>query len=146
MNKFFLVGSGDRYGDRVQCGERPGVDWPCNEQDPMGGGNIPDPLTAFNHHMELADDELYLLTGWIQISRTQVYFRVNLAEQRWLANKARAAAPLYPLSGPYAKWVRWDGKPVSLAVRAHQSVDQGRVVIWLEAMQDPNTTGSFIRN
>ena len=96
-----------------------------------GGGDVPTPFEATDAKFELADGEIYLLTGRVELMPSLMddsgsirpYLAVNLTQYPWLANAKRTESPYYVLEGTSRKWKAWDRFPVKLLCRAH-----GRIV------------------
>lgn len=83
-----------------------------------GDGHSPDPLNVFNQHVELADGELYLLRGRVELRRKQPAFSVDIGEHPWLASLKRKGNPHYLIEGTASYWRAYDGSYGELAARA----------------------------
>lgn len=94
-----------------------------------GGHDVPTPFEVVNSKFELADGEIYQLTGNIVFEKDVLgdtiyrkpYLAVDLSYTPWLRNKGRARFPYYPLDESYA-WRELEGKKVILLVRAHGKI------------------------
>lgn len=110
-----------------------------------GGGEVPTPF-SINRHFELADQELYVLSGKVVIlSETEVnpkspnayqapraYLQINLEHSPWLANDRRVRRPYYRLKGSYLEYVRACSKKVTHLFRAHGLIENQAYLIELE--------------
>jgi hypothetical protein len=75
---------------------------------------------------ELAAGETYILSGKIQIiSGQHVFLKVDLVEFPWLASAARKAFPLYRIDDSVSRWIKHDGKYLSILATA-------RIAIWAD--------------
>jgi hypothetical protein len=63
-------------------------------------GTVPFPFEALNRHVELADDEVYLLQGIIYKSDGQFYLNIDFDLHPWLANPGRRENPFYAIRVP----------------------------------------------
>lgn len=122
-----MVLSGVVTRSAVASHQRPEPPVATTPDEDRGGGGMPDPLTVFNQHVELADGELYLLKGTVVMApallgssrKLQPYFRVDLEAHPWLSGKKRKESPLYLIEGAQSTWRPFEGSYGDLAAEAH---------------------------
>lgn len=96
-----------------------------------GGGGIPTPFEAANQKAELADGEVYLLIGRVEIypvlvngaEKYRPFFMVDLDKHPWLANEKRRLNPTYVLQGSVNYWKQFRGMRIKLPCVAHGVID-----------------------
>ena len=77
------------------------------------GGGIPSLNNLANTKAELADGEVYNLSGTIVFLNDGLpYLQVDMKKYPWLANAKRIAFPYYQLSGEADFWHRYEGNHV----------------------------------
>ena len=59
----------------------------------IDGDKVPFPLKEANTKFELAENETYILNGFIVTSGDKTFFKVDFDSQPWLATKTRVANP-----------------------------------------------------
>jgi len=64
----------------------------------VDGDKVPFPLREANTKFELAENETYLLNGYIVTQQGKTYFKVDFDSQPWLATRKRLQFPYFPLS------------------------------------------------
>jgi hypothetical protein len=144
----FVVGAvgstGLAAGPQRTPGFSPMVPADCR---PGTRGEVPVPFCDPNSRYELADEESYVLPGWLtEVSPGRPIFEVNLTKVPHLAHRARKAAPLFRLTpGPLVdrSVKEFQGQEVMVSVIAHSKIvsnpDTGelRPEIFLELAKTP---------
>ncbi len=83
---------------------------------------IPFPIKDANTHYELAENENYVLNGFVITMNGQVAFRLDLESQPWLATERRTHYPYFVIDPDHVALVRkFEGQRVQLAVTARHS-------------------------
>jgi hypothetical protein len=94
-------------------------------QHPEGGG-IPSLDNLGNSKAELADGEVYNLSGTIVfLSDGQPYLQVDFKKAPWLQNAKRVAFPYYQLTGDQDLWHRYQGVHVTYMCIATGTIIMG---------------------
>ena len=89
------------------------------------GGGIPSLDNLGNSKAELADGEVYNLSGTIVfLSDGQPYLQVDFKKAPWLQNAKRVAFPYYQLTGDITVWQRYEGVHVT-----YMSIATGTIMI-----------------
>lgn len=101
-----------------------------------GGGAMPHGLKA-DTKVELAIGENYILTGLIDIRKSDVLLKIDLHEQPWLANRARLRNPYYRISGDPAGWTKYRGKTITIVGTSRYSVYSNRGKTMFEIYIEP---------
>lgn len=108
---------------------------------PMDG--LPVPFANTNQRVELADNEVYGLFGYLQYNDKygQMEFKPDFEVQPWLGTAARKNIGYYPMTRYAKNWHNFDGKYVKMIFRAKGKVYQGdyraSYVIWLDPISNP---------
>lgn len=63
----------------------------------IDGDKVPFPLKTANTKFELAENETYLLNGFLQKVENRWMFRVDFQSQPWLATSHRIQFPMFPV-------------------------------------------------
>jgi hypothetical protein len=93
-----------------------------HSEHPEGGG-IPSLDSLGNSKAELADGEVYNLSGTIVfLSDGQPYLQVDFKKAPWLQNAKRVAFPYYQLTGDVTVWQRYQGIHVTYTCLAAGTV------------------------
>ena len=104
-----------------------------------GGGGVPSPrmIASTNHHVELADGELYTLEGRLVVDSTgALYFNVDLRKHPWLASAERVKNPYYAVEADPSAWQAYVGKRILLVAVARVVVGGGEYQIVLQPVND----------
>lgn len=96
----------------------------CPQRGGGGGGDIPFPFETANQKAELADGEVYLLSGRVVFAPGPVsvepmpYLEVDFQEHPWLESAKRKQVPFYLLENSDLDWKKWENQRVMVPVRA----------------------------
>ncbi len=96
----------------------------CPQRGGGGGGDIPFPFETANQKAELADGEVYILSGRVVFAPGPVsvepaaYLEVDFKEHPWLESAKRKQVPFYLLENSEVDWKKWENQRVIVPVRA----------------------------
>jgi hypothetical protein len=85
----------------------------------LDGDKVPFPLKTANTKFELAENETYLLNGYVVQQEGKPYFKIDFQSQPWLATYSRTQFPFVPVDAD---------DPLVLAMPANQLVQMAVVV------------------
>ena len=81
------------------------------------------PFVVKELHVELADGESYVLSGWIRVQGSYVFFQPDFCAHPWLASKARLNEPGYVIiKDSRQDWRAYDNKKVVISTIAHGQI------------------------
>jgi hypothetical protein len=101
------IGNGDVYGCVIPR---------------LGGDKVPFPkLQSANTKFDLADNETYVLNGYVVVAQGRYYFRIDFNSQPWLATAARLANPYIEIDPSSAVGRYANGQLVQMAVVAKRA-------------------------
>lgn len=110
------------------------------------GGEIPWPFQASNQVVELANDERYVLMGFIEFRDGLPRFVVDLEEHPWLATAQRKVDPSYRLLGTLEYWKRFEFKRIQVRAIARwlpvSNSGSSIVEVALDSLTEPAVVSS----
>ncbi|MBS1960475.1 MAG: hypothetical protein JST80_13440 [Bdellovibrionales bacterium] len=83
----------------------------------LDGDKVPFPLKTANSKFELAENETYLLNGYVIKQDGKPYFKIDFVTQPWLATYNRTQFPIFPVDAEDPKMLSaGEGELVQMAV------------------------------
>ena len=88
----------------------------------IDGDKVPFPLKSANTKFELAEDETYLLNGYLLQQERGWAFKIDFQSQPWLATQYRSQFPVFPVDVNASDLLQWTpGQMVQMAVVVRKS-------------------------
>ena len=82
----------------------------------LDGEKVPFPLKSANTKFELAENETYLLNGFLLTSNGSTYFKIDFDSQPWLATQQRMQNPYFAVNSDLTMVKQFGGSLVEVAV------------------------------
>ena len=115
----------------------------CKNQG-RAGGDIPTPFGTANVHMDLSQDEIYVLVGTVHFFDKAPMLEVDLKKQPWLASRKRASFPYFTLGkipSAHLSWNQFEGVSIKITARAtairNLAADEYSYSMTLQPLADP---------
>ena len=107
----------------------------------IDGEKVPFPLKSANTKFELAENETYLLNGYIIMNNGVSYFKIDFETQPWLATQQRLLNPYFAVSADVTMVKQYGGSLVEVAVVVRKP---SGAVFTMDMLTKPKAMGSSI--